>query len=306
MLFRLASVGVLAVVLATQGAPAADPPRLPQAIAKLLRSQTDDVSCSLWVGRESGSAVVEFRGDEVMPTASAVKTFYLVELFAAEAERLDQPLPDAMRILNDDAHPAISHFARPVREEIRRELGGTTVRRVGEIMMGKTDVSNAVYNAAANLVTGHLGGPEQLTKLIHRRDPRFASVMVRRYMLRDRKQPGDNEATAAAFAALYQSLASRTLKGITPEVMTALHHVLKQSQASPRGTFHEKDGGLSTDPLTAVKSGWVATRSGPVVFVVMCRKTTADEGNRNRIYEDLQSLALSLRDRLVDESASMR
>src|SRR5690606_256645 len=121
---------------------------------------------------------------------------------------------------------AISHFAPEVRDEIRKELIPASVRRVGEIMQGKAKASNPVYNAAANLITAHLGGPEQLTARIHARDPRFKAVVVRRYMLRDRTMPGDNEATAESLAALHQALASRSLSGVSEPVMTAVHEVL--------------------------------------------------------------------------------
>jgi phage shock protein E len=132
--------------------------------------------------------------------------------------------------------------------------------------------------------------------LIHARDPRFESVMVRRYMLRDRTQPGDNEATAESFAALYQALSSRKLHGISDSAMTALHEVLKRESAG-KEPLYEKDGGLSTEPLTSVKAGWKQTSHGPLVFVVMCRQLVAEQSRRTEAYDELRKLSTTLRDK---------
>jgi rhodanese-related sulfurtransferase len=287
----------------TTRAAAVDFAGLGKAVDARLTSYGRNVSAAIWVGGADGAAWYERGATTVMPTASAVKTFYLVELFAAHEQALDQPLPDAATVLNDD-HPAVSHFPAAVREEIRRELGTATVRRVGEVMMGKTDVSNAVYNAAANLVTASLGGPEKLTEAIHRRDPRFQSVVVRRYMLRDRTQPGDNEGTAAAFAGLYQALASRKLAGINKDVMSALHQVLRHPRDVGQGALYEKTGGLGTEPLTAVNAGWVRTDQSPIVFVVMTRQPVGDESRRTMNYDQLRELSRELRDMVISAGAA--
>jgi hypothetical protein len=267
-------------------------------VATQLTEHGRDVRAAIWIGDAAGRAWFEHEAPAVMPTASAIKTFYLVEFFDAYAGQLDRPLPDAASFLKED-HPAVSHFSPAHRDEIRSELSSASIRRIGDVMMGKTDVSNIVYNAAANLVTAALGGPEQLTARIHRRDPRFESIVVRRYMLRDRTQPGDNEGTADAFAALYQSLVTRKLSGINDALMTTLHDVLNRGEKSGLGRLFEKDGGLSTDPLTSVKAGWADDGKGPVVFVVMCRQPTAEAGKRPADYEALQKLAVNLRNEAV-------
>ena len=135
-------------------------------------------------------------------------------------------------MLADDAHPAISHFTPEQRAEIRRELIGATVRRVGLVMMGTAPASNIVYNAAANVTTAVLGGPEALTALIRKRDAAFAAVSARRYMLRNRRERGDNEAPAIALAALYQRLAARRLAGIDAPTMDAMHEALRRARRS--------------------------------------------------------------------------
>ncbi len=267
--------------------------KLPAETKALLVESGIDVTA--WIGDAKGRTFFERGARDVMPTASAIKAFYLVEFFAKHADRLDEPLPKAKDHLTDD-HPAVSHFAPDVRDEIRKELTTASVRRIGLIMQG-TDVSNAIYNAAANLVTADLGGPEKLTDLIHARDPRFRTVAVRRYMLRDRTMPGDNEATADAFAALHQALSTRKLNGISDGVMTAVHEVLRRPGSNP--PFFYKDGALGSNPLTSVRAGWKETPAGPMIFVVMCRQPIRKPASSQDDYKRIQELSASLRDALL-------
>jgi Beta-lactamase enzyme family len=262
--------------LRAQGAVAArlDKAALSKDVEALLHDHGGGVVANLWVGGDSGNPWFELSSDQPSATASAIKTFYLVELFAAHRRTLDNPLPGADAVLKDDGHTAISHFSSEQRAEIRRVLGRASVRRVAEIMMGKANASNAVYNAAANLITAVLGGPEMLTKLIRDRDPAFKEVAVRRYMLRDRKNPGDNEAPAAALAALYQRLAARALAGIDGDTMRAIRETIVKEDFDNRGVRFSKDGSLASDPLTEVRAGWWETARGPVIYVIMMREST--------------------------------
>jgi len=264
------------------------------AIETLVETRPRNVDVTFWVGGVDGAPWLERGVGNVMPTASAIKAFYLVELFVKHADRLDGPIAGAAEFLKDE-HPAVSHFPAEVRDEIRKELTSSSVRRVANIMQGNTDVSNAVYNAAANLVTAELGGPEKLTALIHARDPRFKSVMARRYMLRDRKEHGDNEATAESFVALHQALAARTLKGVSDPVITAVQDVLRRKGDSAAPLF-AKDGALGSDPLTSTRAGWKQTARGVVVFVVMARRPITDAETRSAQYDDLQAFTRTLRD----------
>ena len=265
----------------------------------LLKEHGEGVVASLWVGGASGNAWFELNADQPSATASAIKTFYLVELFASHRGRLDTPLPGADAVLENDQHPAISHFSSEQRAEIRRGLGAASVRRVGEVMMGKAPVSNAVYNAAANLTTAVLGGPEFLTKLIRDRDPAFARVSVRRYMLRDRKDPGDNEAPAVAIAALYQRLAARALTGIDSETMRAIREAMIKEDIDNVGTRFSKSGSLSSDPLTEVRAGWWETARGPLIFVVMLRQSIAGPTGAASSSQRLAKTVDTLTDKLV-------
>src|SRR4051794_15257584 len=173
-----------ASVSAQPAAPRVDATALSARVDDLLREHGQGIEAGLWVGGAAGAAAFERDAMTPRATASAIKTFYLVELFGRFAGALDRLLPGVDGVLADDAHPAISHFTAEQRAEIRRELNGATVRRVALAMMGTAPASNIVYNAAANVVTAVLGGPDALTALIRKRDAAFAAVSVRRYMLR--------------------------------------------------------------------------------------------------------------------------
>jgi hypothetical protein len=234
-----------------------------------LAGHGDGVAASLWLGGAEADAWFARDVETPRATASAIKTFYLVELYARFAGALDRPLPGVDGALADDAHPAIAHFTPEQRAEVRRELSGATVRHVGQVMMGSAPASNIVYNAAANLVTVAFGGPEALTAAIHRRDPAFSAVAARRYMLRNRRERGDNEAPARALAVLYQRLASRHLAGIDAASMDALHEALRRRDDPLLGRHYDKGGDLDSDPLTMVRAGWYDTAKGPLVYVAM-------------------------------------
>jgi hypothetical protein len=165
-------------------------------------------------------------------------------------------------------------------------------------MMGKASASNAVYNAAANLTTAVLGGPETLTKRIRDRDPAFKEVSVRRYMLRDRKNPGDNEAPAAALAALYQRLAARALAGIDGQTMRAIREAIIKQDVDSRGVRFSKDGSLASDPLTEARAGWWETARGPVIYVIMMRESTGNitPSSAQRLRKTVDSLTAKVVD----------
>jgi hypothetical protein len=260
------------------------------------------MDATLWLGSADGGWLHR-KSDEPRPTASAIKTFYLVELFDAYRGRLDRPLAETAAVLADDAHPAISHFTAAEHEEIRRVLGGATVRRVGEVMMGTAPASNAVYNAAANLTTAVLGGPEALGDRIHRRHPAFAGVAPRRYMLRDRKEHGDNEAPAVALAALYEQLAARRLPGLDEPTMTAVREAMRRADDARLGRHFAKDGDLDSDPLTRVKAGWFEGPKGTVVYVVMATQPAPGPAGRAASGEALDKSATAIADTLIDAAA---
>jgi hypothetical protein len=302
------AVPALAVAVPVQAPPpaSAEPSIAIHDIDQLLREHGDGITAAIWVGGASGAGWLERLAREPRATASAIKTFYLVELFDRYAEALDRPLPGVDAVLADDAHPAISHFTAEQRDEIRRGLAGASVRRVGLVMMGTAPASNIVYNAAANLTTAALGGPEALTALIRGRDPAFGAVSARRYMLRDRRERGDNEAPAAALAALYQRLASQSLAGIEAPAMAAIHEALRRADDPALGRHYDKGGSLASDPMCEIRAGWYETAAGPLVYVVMTLQPMPGAAGREASGRRLAATADAVTRRLVHAGAAAR
>lgn len=296
------------LVLAAPGrSPAADPaaPRrldaapLDRAVAQLLEAHGEGIQASIWVGGPTGGAWYARQADVARPTASAIKTAYLVELFAAHAGKLDAPLPGAERVLDADGHPALAPFPAAERDTIRQALRGATVRRVGEIMIRSGETANGVYNAAANVTTAVLGGPAALTQKIHARDAAFRDLAARRYMLAARNVTGDNEATAAALAAVLQRLAARRLAGVDEETLRAIREVLRRPEVAGSGSHFAKGGTLDSDPLTRVRSGWWETPQGTFVYVVMTVQPGPGQRSRAEAGKRLAQTCDALTERVV-------
>jgi hypothetical protein len=286
---------------AGRAVPKLEATALDQRIESLTERAGQGVQATAWLGGPSGSSWYARQADRAMPTASSIKTYFLVEFFATRKDSLDQPVPGADAFLDDDDHPGFSHFSPAQRQEIRRSLKGVSARTLGKIMMGSEPAPNAVYNAAANLITAILGGPEALTKRIHARDAAFSTVFVRRYMLRDRKENGDNEATAEALAALYQKLATRQLSGIDGDTIDAIRGGLVQAGTPQTGIIYRKGGSLDSNPLTRVDAGWKETPQGPVVFVVMTSRTLDDNHPEpSKAADALGTTCTSIRQSLIE------
>src|SRR5436190_19314276 len=95
---------------AQPAAPRVDATALSGRVDDVLREHGQGIEAGLWLGGAAGAAAFERDAMTPRATASAIKTFYLVELFGRFAGALDRPLPDVDGVLADDAHPAISHF----------------------------------------------------------------------------------------------------------------------------------------------------------------------------------------------------
>ena len=292
-------------IVATWLSAADDPPRLDrdrteEAVRAILAKQGGRVRTGLWVGGPAGDALYASGSGETLPTASAIKTAILVELFAGFADALDQP-PPGLDALQRDDHPAISHFSPPQRDEVRRSLAGVTVRRLGGIMMGTVPASNIGYNAAANVAIALLGGPGEATRMIRARDPAFASIAVRRYMLADRKATGDNEATPAALAAILQRLSSRRFPGIKDATVEDIRRAILAKDDPRRGRVFFKEGDLATVPITCVRTGWCEKPGvGAIVFVVMLARDDPGAGTHDEAYRDLAATTGRLVEALLD------
>lgn len=265
-----------------------DRPELDARIDAALENSERGTAISVWVGPPEGQPWYQRDANVSRPAASAIKTAYLIELFDAYADRLDAPLPGTDPVLQAD-HPAVVHFDETQQAEIRRELSGASVREIAHHMIRGTGVSNLVYNAAANVTTAVLGGPVELTRRIHARDPAFAGLVCRRYMLAARDVTGDNEATASSLAAVLQRIAARTVPGVAPATVEAMREILAVEDQSGPDRHYFKSGSLDSDPLTRIASGFWETPSGTFVYVVMAERSGPGELARDEAGRRLEA-----------------
>lgn len=297
----LAAVAVVFVLVpgATIGRAGDAPARLDREIQQILKVHEGPLRAGLWVGGATGVPVYASEAEANLPTASAIKTAFLIELFARYADTLDRPAPGLDAILADD-HPAVAHFTPAQRTEIRQGLSEATIRRIGRVMMGSANASNLVYNAAANVTTALLGGPEGLTQAIQRRDPAFAPIKVRRYMLADRRVRGDNEATPAALAAVLQRLAARKVPGLDPATVDAIRSAVIVKDEPGLGQHFRKNGDLASDPVTHVESGWFEAGGRTIVYTVMLAQANPKGQRGDEVLRQLGETAKRLTKTLVD------
>lgn len=244
-----------------------------------------DGVASVWIG-DAETALYAREADVPRACASSIKSAYLVELFAAFADRLDEPQPAIDAIVADPEHPAVAHFDAETQAEIRSAITGVSVRRIGQMMVRGTGVSNAVYNAAANVTTALLGGPEGLTARMQGRAPDYAGLVCRRYMLA-RRDRGDNEVTAASLAAVLQDLAARSVPDLDPATQSALRDQVFARMHPDRGRHYFKSGALTSDPQCRIASGWFE-RAGaePLVYVVMLEQPGPGDQPRAQASQD--------------------
>lgn len=270
----------------------------------LLAEQPADVVAALWLEQVPGGVVYRRAPSAPLPAASSIKTAYMVELFAAWPD-LDAPLPGADAVLDAPGHPALRHFDADTRAEIRDALRGVSVRRLARAMIRGDDVSNAVYNAAANVVTAVLGGPAALTRRLHDRDPAWRGLQVRRYMLAARDASGDNEATPEALAAVLRGIVRGDVPGVAPELYGPMREILAVDSvpegAAPGSRHFFKSGSLDSDPPVRVLSGWLRRDGRALLYVVVASRPRAGAGGPQETGTELAALAEDLRAVLVDE-----
>ena len=266
---------------------------LDEKVTKLVADAGDGVEIGVWFGAPSGEPIYQRGADRVMPAASVVKTAILVELFAAHAGHLDEPLGAAAdAVLADDKHPALAPFSKTQRTEIRTALRGATVRTVGALMMGSRQPSNAVYNGAANLTIALLGGPAEVSAKIRARDAAFGGVVVRRYMLVARTADNDNDATPAALATVLAALASGKVPGVDAATAEAMVQAMMQSKDPVLGVYRHKIGNLDSDPMVCLKTGFHVRGGGkpPLVYVVGAALKAKPSGSRDEAHRRLDKL----------------
>ncbi|TMQ13556.1 MAG: hypothetical protein E6J90_03410 [Deltaproteobacteria bacterium] len=286
---------VLALAMAAWPITARGDGDLDRRVQAVLAGPGDPAQAGVWFGTP-GAPIYQLAADRAMPAASVVKTAILIELFAAHAGHLDDPLGAAAdAIVADDKHAAMAPFSAAQRKEIRTALHGATVRTVGAIMMGSQKASNPVYNAAANLIIAALGGPAGTTAKIHARDPGFAGVIVGRYMLASRTA-GDNEATPASLAAVLAAVATARVPGVDATTAGALAQVMMQSKDPALGVHRHKDGNLDSDPMVCIKTGFYLRRNDkpPLIYVVGASLSARPTGSRDAAHNRLDKLTDAL------------
>jgi hypothetical protein len=293
---RRAALAAIAMLLAAGRARANS---LDDQVQAVLAAPGDPVQAGVWFG-PPGAPLYQLAADRAMPAASVIKTAVLIELFAAHAGQLDEPLgPAADAVLTDDKHPAMAPFSAAQRSEIRAALTGATARTTGAIVMGSRKASNAVYNAAANLAIALLGGPAEATAKIRARDPRFGGIAVGRYMLAARP-PADNIATPAALAAVLAAVATGQIPGLDATTAAAAAQVMMQSTDRALGVHRHKEGNLDSDPMVVVKTGFYLRGSGkpPLVYVVGAALAGKPTGTRDAAHRRLEQLTDAIQARL--------
>lgn len=282
-----------AVVLAAPVVARAGDAALDKQIDGLLAEPGDAVRAGIWFGPPSGEPIYQRGADQALPAASVVKTAILVELFAAHAGHLDEPLGAAAdAVLADDQHGAMAPFSAAQREEVRKALRGATASTVGAIMMGSKPASNAVYNGAANLAIASLGGPAQASARIRARDAAWGGVAVRRYMLAPRAAGGDNDATPAALAAVLAAIARGNVPGVDAPTAAAIAGAMMQNRDPSLGAHCHKEGNLDSDPMVFIKTGFYPRGNGkpPLVYVVGAALSAKPTGGRDAAHRRLEKL----------------
>ena len=297
--FRTLLIALAATGAARAAEPAA-PTDLPGPVAAIIASLGPTAKAAIWFGPPDGPPEVAWHARRPMPAASAIKVAHLIEVCAARARALpgttattsalEEPLPGATATLDDPSHPAVAHFTPNQRATARHLLGDRTTLGVCEAMIHGRDVDNATYNLAANLVTAHLGGPGELTRRLHARDPRFAGVQVRRYMLADRRTHGDNEVTAEALSALLDALALGRVPGLDAATVAACRRVLADGQDAAGRAVFRKDGALDSAPATRTRAGWREGAEGARVFVILLSDTGAGAATGTRLEEAVRRI----------------
>jgi hypothetical protein len=273
---------------------------MPEGLADRVRARLAELpegtTAAVYCAPRDGTPWLAIEADRPMPCASAIKAAYLVEWFAAHAAALDATDSVVDAVLRDDAHPAIAHFAPAARERARAALLGVGVRRIAEAMISGRGVDNLTYNVAANLVTAWAGGPDALTAKLHARDPAWRGLVVRRYMLADRNERGDNTATARSLGSVMAMLADEAVPGVGAEVVAAARAELRQERV-PDGwsAAYAKFGALDSAPATRVLAGWVERDGQMRVYVVML----ARDARGAAVGDDLERAARALETELL-------
>jgi hypothetical protein len=294
VIILLACVG-LAMSVGQHAVSQAQDVSLPPTVQSIVDSYPASLRVGLHIEDAQGKFITSLRSTTPFASASAIKTALLIELFDQYATELDLS-PPALAAFMEDTHPAVVHFTPAQRAEIRKGLGGASVRRIGKVMMGTESASNLVYNAAANMTIALLGSPTACTERIHKRSSDLQGMTVRRYMLAPRDQPGDNMATPASLATVWRWLANNAVPDVHADTQRAIEDAILTSSKrhGVSGAHRYKDGALDSWPRTRVYAGCVNVAGLSRAYAVMLEQPMSDSNDPRVPNEPLESLGLRL------------
>lgn len=91
-------------------------------VDRLLQPAGPTLRAGIWVADGDGNVLFAQHAESALPTASAIKVAYLVELFGAMAPDLGRAPARARQVLEASAHPALRPFAAEQQPDIRTRL----------------------------------------------------------------------------------------------------------------------------------------------------------------------------------------
>lgn len=222
------------------------------------------VDIGAWVYLENQGVLYERKPDRPMPAASAIKTFIALDFLQQRESRLDETFPEIDSLLH---HPAFRGFTAGGLAEAARQLSGKSYRYLAEVMMGADGKPVEVYNAACNLLLIDLGGPQAVSRRMHRLSPDFKGLDIHQYM-EQWNGHGDNMVTPRSLAGLYLLLSRNAIPGASPEVHDQLRALLDRSAPGEAPVF-EKSGTLYPLPMARIRAGYLERPQADLVFALM-------------------------------------
>ena len=254
-------VWILAVFLASASQADGDS-RIDQAVQQIIHSEFD-IDLGLAVFVEGEGPVYSRDSDRLFPAASSMKSFVALDFLARYPDRLNKVPLDLSSLLIFGRHPAFFGFSKEEMDVVRGRLTGKTYLELAQIMMGHTNDSNMVYNAACNVLMVELGGPRAIQTHLAQLDSAFSGLDFNRYMYQWNGD-GDNRATPAALARLYSMLSRGDLPGLKDMQVSQLRSLLQREDRR-----FEKAGTLYPKPMARIHAGFDDRGDRDLVYAVM-------------------------------------
>ncbi len=265
---------------------------LPKEVQARLLAMPQDMKIGIAVIDASGKTIFLLNAEKELPTASAIKTAILLELFARYDQNLSNSPKEILQILSDPEHLAFAHYSDASKKIMVADLSGVSIKRLGWIMIKKRDdagkkYSNATYNAATNVAIALLGGPQVTTRLLRNREKSASGITINRYMLANRNTTGDNTATPMAMASLYQKIFGGELRSLPPVVVKEVQRILHSRDDSDGSRLYRKGGTLYSDPVTRVEAGCYRHGDRSMNFAIMCTQPLHESDSGKSQYKNL-------------------